>query len=265
MHPNARVIWRNMLRNEGFALVTGAAHRIGREIVLYLSKQGYNIVIHYRDSLEEAEKTMQIALDSGAASVHLIHRDLFCYEAARTLVSDAVAITGMQCWLLVNNAAVFENDSFPMATFDSMEKHMRVNFYAPWVLSQDFYQGVIESKNTSDVNVAYNFCIVNLIDKMVMDLRKDFFSYNISKKCLWFLTQIMASTMSPDVRVNAIAPGMIVKNSRQSEYHFQSIRSEAPLGSSGECEDICGALDYILKAKAVTGQLLMIDGGMHLQ
>ena len=103
-----------------------------------------------------------------------------------------------------------------------------------------------------------------MIDQRVRKLTPAFMSYTIAKAALWTLTQTTARALAPHIRVNGIAPGPTLQGARQSESHFSTQRAATVLARGANPEDIVGAMNYILDAPALTGQLLCIDGGQHL-
>jgi len=106
--------------------------------------------------------------------------------------------------------------------------------------------------------------IVNMIDQRVRKLTPEFMSYTIAKMGLWALTRTSAQALAPHVRVNAIGPGPTMQGTRQSAEHFARQRAATVLGRGADPGGICAALDYLLQARAVTGQLICVDGGQHL-
>jgi Dehydrogenases with different specificities (related to short-chain alcohol dehydrogenases) len=103
-----------------------------------------------------------------------------------------------------------------------------------------------------------------MIDQRVRKLTPEFMSYTIAKMGLWAFTRTAAQALAPRVRVNAIGPGPTLRGGRQSEEHFARQRAATVLGRGADAADICAALDYLLTASAVTGQLICVDGGQHL-
>jgi NAD(P)-dependent dehydrogenase (short-subunit alcohol dehydrogenase family) len=106
--------------------------------------------------------------------------------------------------------------------------------------------------------------VVNLIDAGVLDPGPDFLTYTLSKSVLVTLTRTAALALAPRIRVNAIAPGPTLPAPRQRPEHFEALRAATPLGRGSDPDDVAQALDYLLAAKAVTGVVLPVDGGQHL-
>ena len=107
-------------------------------------------------------------------------------------------------------------------------------------------------------------CVINMLDQRVRKLTPEFMTYTIAKMGLWAFTQTAARALTPHIRVNGIGPGPTLKGGRQSAEHFDEQRKATISGRGSNPEDIVGAMEYILNAPALTGQLLCIDGGQHL-
>ena len=155
---------------------------------------------------------------------------------------------------LINNASLFENDKLENFTTDSWGRHLRTNLRAPALLSKEFAKN-IKGKNNN---------IINIIDQRVFKLTPYFFSYTISKTGLYTLTKTSAMSLAPNTRVNGIAPGPTIKNKRQSEKHFKKQYMATPLKRQVDVEQICSAVDFFIKNRSITGQVLAIDSGQNL-
>jgi NAD(P)-dependent dehydrogenase (short-subunit alcohol dehydrogenase family) len=132
------------------------------------------------------------------------------------------------------------------------------------VLSQALAAQVPEARPDETGEPQAQGLIVNMIDQRVRKLTPEFMSYTIAKMGLWALTRTSAQALAPHVRVNAIGPGPTMRGARQSEEHFARQRSATILQRGADPEGICAALDYMLQARSVTGQLICVDGGQHL-
>ena len=234
-------------------LVTGAAKRLGRAIALKLAQSGYDIAIHYRSSASHANSLAGEVKALGRRAA-LIEGDLANEAEVLTLVPRAAAALGPVTGL-VNCASVFEDDRADTATRDSWDKHLETNLRAPFVLSQGFAR-LLPSETEG--------AIVNLIDQAVLNLTPQFLSYTLSKAGLWTLTQTLAQAFAPRIRVNAVAPGPSLKAERQSQANFDAQVQATLLRRPSEPADIAGAVHYLLSAKAVTGQMIVVDSGQHL-
>ena len=155
---------------------------------------------------------------------------------------------------LINNASLFENDKLENFSSKSWGNHISINLKAPALLSKEFSKN-IRGKNNN---------IINIIDQRVFKLTPFFFSYTISKTGLYTLTKTSAMSLSPNIRVNGIAPGPTIKNKRQSEKHFKKQYLATPLKKQVDVKEICDAVDFFIKNSSITGQILAIDSGQSL-
>jgi len=251
------------MNHAGAALVTGGAKRLGREMVLALAVRGFDVAIHYAGSRDEAEKTADEARRMGVNAVTL-QADLLREEETAVLVSRASEALGKPLSVLINNASIFEHDTIETATRESWDRHVESNLRAPFVLTQAFAAQVGEPVQDPAGEPMATACVINMIDQRVRKLTPDFMSYTIAKMGLWAFTQTAARALAPRIRVNAIGPGPTLRGARQSEEHFAAQRRSTILGRGANPSDIVGAMNYILDAPAVTGQLLCVDGGQHL-
>jgi NAD(P)-dependent dehydrogenase (short-subunit alcohol dehydrogenase family) len=234
-------------------LVTGAARRLGRAIALDLASDGWNVAVHYNGSQADAESCAAQCRALGVKAAAL-QADLSREAETATLVARANAALGPLS-ALINSASLFENDEWHSATRQSWDDHMETNLRAPLLLSQDFARQLPEGETGA---------IVNLIDQRVYKPTPQFLSYSLSKAGLHWLTTTLAQGMGPRIRVNAVGPGPTLRNPRQSEEDFERQRQATILQRGADPADICAAVRYLLAAKAVTGQMIAVDGGQHL-
>ena len=245
------------------ALVTGGAKRLGREISTYLASRGYDVAVHYNNSESEALDVTKEINSLGRIS-ECLKCDLLIEDEVKKLVNRASEAIGGQITLLVNNASIFEYDSFEDATRKTWDRHIESNLRAPLVLTQSFANQVPSINNDDNGEPVSQGLIINLIDQRVKKLTPEFTSYTIAKMGLWALTQTSAQALAPNIRVNAIGPGPTLKGARQSEEHFENQRKNTVLGRGSDPSEIVAAVGYLLNAKSVTGQLICVDGGQHL-
>ncbi|MDC0216350.1 SDR family oxidoreductase, partial [Candidatus Pelagibacter sp.] len=230
----------------------GGATRIGAAIAKKLAGPGVEIVIHYNKSHTNAKK-LKKELSKKLTKVYLIKGDLSKEKDINKIVKFCKSkLKYFNC--LINNASLFENDRLENFTTKSWGKHLRTNLRTPALLSKEFIKN-IKGKNNN---------IINIIDQRVFKLTPYFFSYTISKTGLYTLTKTMAMSLAPNIRVNGIAPGPTLKNKRQSEKHFKKQYLATPLKKQVDVEEICNAVDFFIKNKSITGQVLAIDSGQNL-
>jgi len=233
-------------------IITGGATRIGAAIAEKLSGPNVEIVIHYNNSKKEAEK-LKKKLSLMGSKIYLIKGDLSKENDLNKIIKFAKnKLKYFDC--LINNASLFENDKIENFTSDSWGRHLRTNLRTPALLSKVF------AKNTKSKNNN----IINIIDQRVFKLTPFFFSYTISKTGLYTLTKTSAMSLAPNVRVNGIAPGPTLKNKKQSDRHFKKQFLATPLKKQVDVQEICNAVDFFIKNRSITGQVIAIDSGQSL-
>lgn len=235
------------------ALVTGAGQRIGLAIARALAEDGWGIAAHYHGSAHGASALVRSITRSGGRAIAL-KADLGRESHAQALVGRAAAALGpLTC--LVNNAAVFEDDTVASATRASWDRHIEINLRAPLVLTQAF---VRQLPGRAQGNV------INLLDQRVYNLTPHFLSYTVSKMGLWTLTRTLALGLAPRIRVNAVGPGPALPSRRQTAAQFARQCARMPLRRGTTPDEIAQAIRFILTAPAMTGQMIALDGGQHL-
>ncbi len=233
-------------------IITGGATRIGAAIAKKLSGKEIEILIHYNKSKSKAEN-LKKELQKKGSKVFLVRGDLSKEKDVNKIIKFAKSkLKFFDC--LINNASLFENDKIENFTTDSWGKHLRTNLRTPALLSKMFARN-IKAKNNN---------IINIIDQRVFKLTPYFFSYTISKTGLYTLTKTSAMSLAPNIRVNGIAPGPTLKNKRQSEKHFKKQYMATPLKRKVDVEQICSAVDFFIKNRSITGQVISIDSGQSL-
>jgi NAD(P)-dependent dehydrogenase (short-subunit alcohol dehydrogenase family) len=240
-------------KDPGTVLVTGAGRRLGRIIALDFADRGWRVGVHYRDSAEEAlELVAEIVRKGGTAAA--FGADLARPDTLQPLIEAcAEALGAPNC--LVNNAARFDWDSFGSLDAKTWQAHLEVNLRAPVFLTQAFAKILPEGSSGN---------VINLIDQKVLRLDPEYFSYTIAKSALWTATKTMAQALAPRIRVNAIAPGPVLKSQGQSEADFErECRSTLLLKAVGS-EDVISAIRFLLETPSITGQMIALDGGQHL-
>jgi NAD(P)-dependent dehydrogenase (short-subunit alcohol dehydrogenase family) len=237
----------------GTVLVTGAGRRLGRCIALDFAARGWRVCVHYRDSGQEAlELVTEIVRNGGIAGA--FGADLARLEAiAPLLVACTEALGAPTC--LINNAARFDWDVLDTLDTKTWQATLDVNLRAPVFLTQAFAKALPQQQRGN---------VINLIDQKVLRLDPEHFSYTIAKSALWIATQTMAQALAPRIRVNAIAPGPVLKSEGQSETSFESEARATLLQQSVNVADVTAAIQFLLKTPSITGQMIAVDGGQHL-
>jgi NAD(P)-dependent dehydrogenase (short-subunit alcohol dehydrogenase family) len=245
------------------ALVTGAGRRLGRAMALHLAARGHDVAVHYNASADEAEAVAAEIRASGRQAV-AIGADLLDESATGALLPDAAAALGGPVTVLVNNASIFEYDNLETATAESWNRHIGSNLRAPFVLTQAFARQCPDPLSDENGEPEAQGLVVNMIDMRINKLTPEFMTYTIAKMGLWAFTRTAAQALGPKARVNAIGPGPTMQGARQTAAHFSRQREATILRRGADPEGIVRALDYFLDARAVTGQILCVDGGQHL-
>jgi len=238
----------------GTALVTGAADRIGAAIARALAVAGWRVVVHYRSSAAKADETVA-AIRAAGGEATAIQADLANRGERAALVATAAKAFGPLS-LLVNNASTFERDSARDIDEALWDAHFAVHAEAPAFLARDF-AAQLPAGTTGN--------IVNIIDERVLDLSPAFFSYTLSKSVLWTMTRTLAQSLAPAIRVNAIAPGPTVAPPGVSPEGYSRRQAELPLGRGANPDEIAATVLSIIKTPMLTGQMLALDGGEHLE
>lgn len=232
-------------------LITGGSKRIGRRITERLVQGGWSVAIHYNGSNEAAEEAAEEARAAGVEAV-TVSADLEDESAYKGLIAEAADGLG-PLTALVNNASIFQDD--PDDDLAIWAKHMAVHVRAPYMLTKALAAGLAEGASGA---------VVNIVDQRVLNPTKHFPGYSISKMALWDQTQVLARALAPRVRVNAVGPGPVLPSTRQSDEDFQAQAAQTPLARAVEPEEIAAAVAYLLDAQAVTGQIIAVDSGQHL-
>jgi len=234
-------------------LITGAATRVGKAIAIYFAERGWNIGLHYFRSSREAEKLKKI-IEQNQVKVALIKADLKNPNQVEKIVPLAKKKLGnIEC--LINNAALFEKDDIVNFTTKSWNDHLNTNLLAPAILIRKF------AKQASKKSVSN---IINIIDQRIFNLTPFFMSYTVSKSGLQTLTKTLAMRLGPNIKVNGIAPGPVIKSKRQTDRHFRNQVKSTLLKKSVKLDDICQTVEFLINNNSITGQIIAVDSGQNL-
>ncbi|MDW3222834.1 MAG: SDR family oxidoreductase [Paracoccaceae bacterium] len=247
----------------GTALVTGAGHRIGRAMAVYLAQRGYDVGVHYASSDRGARETVTMIEKLGRRAI-AIQADLLEDAQTEALFAQTLEALGGPVTCLINNASIFEYDTVESATRETWDRHMQSNLRAPFLLTQAMAAQGLEPTTDAAGEPRAAALIVNMVDQRVRKLTPEFMTYTLAKMGLWAMTRTTAQALAPAIRVNGIGPGPTLQGGRQSSDHFAQQRANTTLERGSNPEDMTAALGYFLDAPAVTGQLLCVDGGQHL-
>lgn len=236
-------------------LITGASMRVGRHLAIDMARRGWVVHLHYRSSQDEAEQTASIIKKNGGRCF-LHQADLSDPVAAETLIQSLPVHEGVMA--IIHNASLFDLDDAETVSAEKINKHMAVNMTAPAVMTKAFAKMIKPHFPKTKGSV------INITDAKLSGLNPDYFSYTLSKIALDGLTNLAAQAYAPHVRVNAIAPGIILRSGDQTDEEYEIAHRLNPLGQGAMLEDISRAAIMILDTLAMTGHTITIDGGLHL-
>lgn len=230
------------------AIVTGGAKRIGAEIVRALAADGWDVLIHYRNSGEDAR-----ALAGELPRARIVQADLAAADGAERVIA---ALDGMPSpALLVNNASTFLYDGLGDFSAEAWDMHMAANARGPALLSRAFAAAVPEGAGA---------LIVNMLDAKLSALNSDFFTYTISKIAFAGVHELLARSLaSATIRVNAIAPSVTLVSGPQSRENFERVHGLNALGRGVDVSEIVAALRFLINVPTITGQTITLDGGQR--
>ena len=236
-------------------LITGAAKRVGKEMALSFFKKGWNIIIHYNNSIEDAQSLADEMNAQRKNSAFIIQANLDNAEDVLKLAETALSLSG-RIDGLINNASTFYPT--PMGSFseEHWEALMGSNLKAPLFLTQFLCETLRKNKGF----------IINITDINVNKALTNHSIYLAAKSGLQTITQSLAKELAPDIRVNAIAPGAILEppNVTWTKEQKENIVKLIPMSRMGNEKDIADAAIYLSEAEYVTGQVLNVDGGKSL-
>jgi pteridine reductase len=234
-----------------YALITGSAHRVGRAIAMALASEGVNVAIHYYRSAQAADEAVEQAKSFGVSAT-AVQADLRSHQAIETLFTT-LDQSFPQLDILVNSAAIMERSDFRSATPEAWQRTLDLNLKAAFFCIQQ------AARRMQDGGV-----MINISDIIGLRPWPGFLIHAISKAGIEMLTKTAALELAPRIRVNAVAPGPVMKPEGMSMDRWQEIASPSPLGKPGQPEDIARGVKYLIENDYVTGETLVIDGGFQL-
>jgi pteridine reductase len=235
------------------ALVTGGAVRIGRALALALASRGARVALHYGSSAEAAAETVAAIRERGG-DADTFAADLRDLARTEDLV-DRVAGRFGPVDILVNSAAAFVPAGLADTTEALWDEHFAVNLKAPFFLSRAFARHVGKERYGQ---------IVNIADWRAVRPDPRCLAYSLTKAGIVAMTQGLALALAPNIRVNAIAPGAILPPPGRDGTYLEELGERLPLRRHGSPDEVAAALLYLVTAEFVTGQVLFVDGGEHL-
>ena len=229
------------------ALVTGAAHRLGKAFALTLAHAGYDIVLHFHSAEEEATQT-KLELESLKRNVILVQADLTQSAEIKSLTSAFESLG-----VLVNSAALMQGGSIDALSVENWDSSLDLNLRAPFLLAQECAKKMTEGG-----------LIVNISDVGAQKSWSRFPAYTVSKAALESLTKILARALAPKIRVNAIAPGFVLQSDIVPPEEWERLIGRIPLKRPARTDEITSALEFLIQNQYVTGQTIVVDGGYSL-
>lgn len=218
-------------------LITGAARRVGRAIALHLAAQGYDIALHYHMSEAEAQAT-QAEIKALGVACEAFRADLGDIAGLPALVAMVMAAFP-HCAHLINNASTFERKLFMEADVAQFDRDFLVNLKAPVFLTQAFARALAKPAS-----------VVNIVDAKVDATKHGYFFYLMAKKSLRDFTLMAAAELGPDMRVNAVCPGVVLPAERDAAYREMQSTPQA----------VAEAVHRLIAAAGVTGEVVFVDG-----
>ncbi len=236
--------------NPGAVLITGGSQRIGRAIALALADRGFDIALHYNHSPKEAL----------ALAAQIIRKGVRCETFACDLSKESQALLLLekahkkfpQLRLLINNASVFLPSEIGRRGLKLLNEHWAVNFRAPFILSGEF------------ARICRHGQIINILDTKIAKNKTAHAGYLISKKALHELTKMAAIEWAPHIRVNAVAPGIILPPPGKGGDYLANRARQIPLQKQGDVRYVTQSIGFLIDNEFVTGQVIFADGGEHL-
>lgn len=226
---------------EQSAIVTGAGKRVGAHIARALVGDGWEVFAHVRTEKDEVP----------AGAIRIV-ADLTEPDCAAKIFAATASAPPVR--LLVNNAARFSFDALGNFDVGEFDRHMAVNVRAPALLIEQFAKSHGEGDGL----------VVNILDSKLSGSNPDFLSYTLSKHALGALTEIAARALAPNrIRVNGIAPALMLRSNGQSEENFKSMHANNPLRRGIAPDDVVDAIRFFVGARGVTGQVITIDSGQR--
>jgi pteridine reductase len=235
------------------ALVTGAAHRLGRAIAEELVGQGFALGLHYHRSRVQAEETAAALTTPAGPPIYLLPADLRDPAQIEAMFEQVDALPHA-LRVLVNSAGVMQRASLRDLPPEDWDDTLNLNLRAPWLCARAAARRMQSAGGL----------VVNITDSGAHKAWTGFPAYIVSKAGLESLTRLLARDLAPKVRVNAVAPGLVLPAEDFSSEQWQRLVDRLPLQAAGSPRDVARAVTFFIQNPYVTGQTLAVDGGYQL-
>lgn len=242
---------------EQVAIVTGAAHRVGKAIAIELARRGVHILVHYSTSDTAATETAR-EIKSFGVDAYTVQADLSNPEGIETIFTSVRERFG-RLNILVNNAANFQQRNLLEVSLQDWQETLNINLTAPFLCTQAAAAMMRQNDPSGGV-------IINILDKGAIDPWPKYPHHSVSKAGLWMLTQVSAASLGPDIRVNAVLPGPVMKpaGATMNDADWEKLGKALPLQRTGSPDDVARAVAYLASEDFVTGSVIPVNGGAHL-
>ncbi|MEM1328343.1 MAG: SDR family oxidoreductase [Bacteroidota bacterium] len=232
------------------ALVTGSAIRLGKHIALALAKNDYDIAIHCNSSVKAAEETAEEIRALGRKCA-IFQYDLKEVDGMKKLMKQVLNLFP-KLDVLVNSASAYTQANIMKTTPDIFDHQFAVNIRAPFFMTQAFAK-VVGSGN-----------VINIIDNKVGFHQYQYAAYLLAKKSLEDFTKMAALELAPDIRVNGVAPGVVLPATTRSKEYIEWRKQSIPLRKQGSTDHITQAVLSLLDNDFISGQVLVVDGAENI-
>lgn len=234
------------------ALVTGAAHRVGRALAVGLASDGYDIALHFHASAAKVDDAREAIISAGGNAT-VFRADLREAAAPADLVRDVVeSMTRLD--VVVNSASVMLRMPLGTINAEAWDSVLDLNLRAPFLIAQEAARYLPDGGS-----------IINIADLAAFEIWPPYVPHGVSKAGLVYLTQALARLLAPRIRVNAIAPGTVLLPEHFDPAFAARLTDTTPLKRDGTPADVVQALLYLLRATYVTGETIIVDGGRHVR
>jgi NAD(P)-dependent dehydrogenase (short-subunit alcohol dehydrogenase family) len=239
--------------NQKIALVTGSAHRVGKHIALRLAQEGCHIIVHYNHSKDQALETLDEVKNRGVRAIALQANLSLHEEIVQLFEQIDQQFQGLD--ILVSSAAILKPKGFLEVELSDWNQTMALNLKGTFFCLQ---QAAIRMRARG------GGAVVNISDVIGLRPWAKYPVHSISKAGVEMLTKVAAIDLAPEIRVNAIAPGLILAPEKMSSARWEQLAKDSLLQRTGTPSDVANAVVFLLKSDYITGETLVVDGGMQI-